>query len=80
MGFRAGLILITNKTIDKKSSHNPYTQDYAMIFCIVFNWFLVLQHKHKASLAYHDIKRDGNTSLFYRILNFIDLKLSSFYA
>ena len=35
------LILITNKTIDKKSSHNPYTQDYAMIFCIVFNWCLV---------------------------------------
>ena len=23
------LILITNKTIDKKSSHNPYMQDYA---------------------------------------------------
>ena len=36
-----GMILITNKTIDKKSSHNPYTQDYAMIFCIVFNWCLV---------------------------------------
>ena len=27
-----GLILITNKTIDKKSSHNPYTQDYAQFF------------------------------------------------
>ena len=26
------LILITNKTIDKKSSHNPYTQDYAQFF------------------------------------------------
>ena len=26
------LILITNKTIDKKSSHNPYTQDYARFF------------------------------------------------
>ena len=39
---KSGLILITNKTIDKKSSHNPYTQDYAMIFCIVFNWCLVL--------------------------------------
>jgi hypothetical protein len=25
-------ILITNKTIDKKSSHNPYTQDYARFF------------------------------------------------
>ena len=36
------LILITNKTVDKKSSHNPYMQDYAMIFCTVFNWFLVL--------------------------------------
>ena len=29
-------------TIDKKSSHNPYMQDYAKIFCIVFNWLLVL--------------------------------------
>jgi|GEM_PF-4855844 len=28
----AALILITNKTIDKKSSHNPYTQDYAQFF------------------------------------------------
>ena len=28
----AVLILITNKTIDKKSSHNPYTQDYARFF------------------------------------------------
>jgi len=28
----AALILITNKTIDKKSSHNPYTQDYARFF------------------------------------------------
>ena len=37
------LILIPNKTIDKKSSHNPYMQDYAMIFCIVFNWCLVLK-------------------------------------
>jgi len=27
-----GFILITNKTIDKKSSHNPYTQDYARFF------------------------------------------------
>ena len=35
------IILITNKTIYKKSSHNPYTQDYAKIFCIVFNWCLV---------------------------------------
>ncbi len=26
------LILITNKTIYKKSSHNPYTQDYARFF------------------------------------------------
>ena len=26
------LILITNKTIDKKSSHNPYTQDYVQFF------------------------------------------------
>ncbi len=26
------LILITNKTIDKKSSHNPYTQDHAQFF------------------------------------------------
>ena len=26
------LILITNKTIDKKSSHNPYMQDYARFF------------------------------------------------
>ena len=26
------IILITNKTIDKKSSHNPYTQDYARFF------------------------------------------------
>ena len=26
------IILITNKTIDKKSSHNPYTQDYAQFF------------------------------------------------
>ena len=26
------LILITNKTIDKKSSLNPYTQDYAQFF------------------------------------------------
>ena len=26
------VILITNKTIDKKSSHNPYTQDYARLF------------------------------------------------
>ena len=24
-----GMILITNKTVDKKSSHNPYMQDYA---------------------------------------------------
>ena len=37
------LILITNKTVDKKSSHNPYMQDYAKIFCTVFNWFLVLK-------------------------------------
>ena len=29
---RVRLILITNKTIDKKSSHNPYTQDYAQFF------------------------------------------------
>ena len=28
----AGFILITNKTIDKKSSHNPYMQDYARFF------------------------------------------------
>ena len=26
------LILITNKTVDKKSSHNPYMQDYARFF------------------------------------------------
>ena len=39
--LRGSLILITNKTVDKKSSHNPYTQDYAKIFCTVFNWFLV---------------------------------------
>ena len=29
---RSDIILITNKTIDKKSSHNPYTQDYAQFF------------------------------------------------
>ena len=29
---KSGLILIANKTIDKKSSHNPYTQDYARFF------------------------------------------------
>ncbi len=29
---QAFIILITNKTIDKKSSHNPYTQDYAQFF------------------------------------------------
>ena len=39
---KTALILITNKTVDKKSSHNPYMQDYAKIFCTVFNWFLVL--------------------------------------
>ena len=27
-----GLILITNKTVDKKSSQNPYMQDYARFF------------------------------------------------
>ena len=27
-----GLILITNKTADKKSSHNPYMQDYVRFF------------------------------------------------
>ena len=26
------IILILNKTIDKKSSHNPYTQDHARFF------------------------------------------------
>ena len=26
------IILITNKTIDKKSSHNPYMQDHARFF------------------------------------------------
>ena len=26
------VILITNKTADKKSSHNPYMQDYARFF------------------------------------------------
>ena len=26
------IILNTNKTIDKKSSHNPYMQDYARFF------------------------------------------------
>ncbi len=26
------IILITNKTVDKKSSHNPYMQDYARFF------------------------------------------------
>ena len=26
------VILITNKTVDKKSSHNPYMQDYARFF------------------------------------------------
>ena len=30
--LRDRLILITNKTIYKKSSHNPYTQDYARFF------------------------------------------------
>jgi len=30
--FARAFILITNKTIDKKSSHNPYTQDYAQFF------------------------------------------------
>ena len=33
----AELILNTNKTIDKKSSHNPYMQDYARFFV----WFLI---------------------------------------
>ena len=28
----AVIILITNKTVDKKSSHNPYMQDYARFF------------------------------------------------
>ena len=28
----AAFILITNKTVDKKSSHNPYMQDYARFF------------------------------------------------
>ena len=37
----AALILITNKTVDKKSSHNPYMQDYAKIFCTFFNWLSV---------------------------------------
>ena len=42
----AELILITNKTIDKKSSHNPYkavetATRLCSIFCIVFNWCLV---------------------------------------
>ena len=32
MSLIYALILITNKTIDKKSSHNPYTQDYAQFF------------------------------------------------
>jgi len=32
LNCKSGLILITNKTIDKKSSHNPYTQDYARFF------------------------------------------------
>ncbi len=27
-----GFILITNKTVDKKSSYNPYMQDYARFF------------------------------------------------
>ena len=26
------MIQITNKTVDKKSSHNPYMQDYARFF------------------------------------------------
>ena len=30
--IRETIILITNKTVDKKSSHNPYTQDYARFF------------------------------------------------
>ena len=30
--FEGGIILITNKTVDKKSSHNPYMQDYARFF------------------------------------------------
>ena len=29
---KMAVILSTNKTIDKKSSHNPYTQDYARFF------------------------------------------------
>jgi len=30
--LRIILILILNQPIDKKSSHNPYTQDYARFF------------------------------------------------
>ena len=32
IAIHAALILITNKTVDKKSSHNPYMQDYAQFF------------------------------------------------
>ena len=39
--FLLRIILISNKTIDKKSSHNLAYMDYAMIFCIAFNWCLV---------------------------------------
>ena len=30
--YKGSIILITNKTVDKKSSHNPYMQDYARFF------------------------------------------------
>ena len=32
LGAGTDIILITNKTVDKKSSHNPYMQDYARFF------------------------------------------------
>ena len=40
------LILNTKKTIDKKSSHDPYkavetATRLCPIFCIVFNWFSI---------------------------------------
>lgn len=37
----AGAILITNKSVDKKSAQNPYMQDFVQIFCTLFNWFLI---------------------------------------
>ena len=43
------IILITNKTIDKKSSHNPYTQDYARFFV---QFLIGAQYEGPAKLEY----------------------------